>query len=96
MPEFLEDIIEKNLNCIHYIKTPDEQMPLFNGATSIVNLKHIENYLDDFKPSNKNNSLGGLYKIKHKNHFIIIDTDKPPKRKFSKSYQSGPYLSNIF
>ena len=41
-------------------------MPLLNGATSIVNLKYIENYLDDFKPSNKNNSLGGLYKIKHK------------------------------
>ena len=96
VPEFLEDIIEKNLNCIHYIKTPDEQMPLFNGATSIVNLKHIENYLDDFKPSNKNNSLGGLYKIKYKNHFIIIDTDKPPKRKFSKSYQSGPLSFEYF
>ena len=25
IPEFLEDIIEKNLNCIHFIKTPNDQ-----------------------------------------------------------------------
>ena len=34
IPEFLEDIIEKNLNCIHFIKTPNNQLPLFNGAAS--------------------------------------------------------------
>ena len=56
--------------------------------------------MDEFKPNNKNNNLGGLYRIKHKNHFLIIDIDKPPKKKFSKSYQSGPlsfeyYLDGI-
>ena len=55
VPEFLEDIIEKNLNCIHYIKTPNDQMPLFNGATSI-SLNQIEKYLDNFKSNNKNNN----------------------------------------
>ena len=34
IPEFLEDIIEKNISCIHFIKTPDDSLPLFNGATS--------------------------------------------------------------
>ena len=29
---YLEDIIEKSLNCINYIKTPNGQLPLFNGA----------------------------------------------------------------
>ena len=70
-------------------------LPLFNGATSL-NLNQIEKYLDDFKPDNKNNNLGGLFKIKHKNHFLIIDIDKPPQKKFSKSYQSGPLSFEYF
>ena len=69
VPEFLEDIIEKNLNCIHFIKTPNNQLPLFNGAASL-NLNQIQKYIDNFKPDNKKNNIGGLYKIKHKNHFL--------------------------
>ncbi len=97
IPEFLEDIIEKNLNCINFIKTPYEGLPLFNGATSE---KLPQNFLENFKYINKNNNLGGLFKIKHKNHLILIDIDKPPQKKFSKSYQSGPlsfeyYLDGI-
>ncbi len=95
IPEFLEDIIEKNLHCIKYIKTPNDQLPLFNGAFSL-NLKQIEEYLENLKSDNKNKNLGGLYKIKYKNHFLIIDTDKPPMKKFSKSYQSGPLSFEYF
>ncbi len=95
VPEFLVDIIEKNLNCIHFIKTPDEQLPLFNGAT-FLKLNQIEKYLDNFKPNNKNNNLGGLFKIKHKNHFLLVDIDKPPQEKFSKCYQSGPLSFEYF
>ena len=95
IPEFLEDVIERNLNCIHFIKTPENQLPLFNGSTS-VNLNQIKKYLDDFKPSLKNNSVGGLFKIKHKSHFLIVDIDKPPLKKFSKSYQSGPLSFEYF
>ena len=95
IPEFLDDIIERNLNCIHFIKTPENQLPLFNGSTS-VNLNQIKKYLDDFKPSLKNNSVGGLFKIKHKSHFLIVDIDKPPLKKFSKSYQSGPLSFEYF
>ena len=95
VPEFLQDIIDKNLNCIHFIKTPDDQLPLFNGA-SAVNLNQIQKYLDEFKPNSKNNNLGGLFKIKYKNHFLIVDTERPPKQKFSKSYQSGPLSFEYF
>ena len=89
IPEFLEDIVEKSLNCIHHIKTPNNQLPLFNGAFS-TNLSQIEKYIENFKVDNKEKKLGGLYRIKHKGHFLIMDIDKPPKKKFSRSYQSGP------
>jgi uncharacterized heparinase superfamily protein len=95
VPEFLEDIIEKNLNCLHFIKTPNDQLPLFNGA-NIIKSNQIEKYLVDFKPKRKSNTLGGLFKIKHKSHFLLIDVDKPPQIKFSKSYQSGPLSFEYF
>ena len=95
LPEFLEDIVEKNLNCIHFIKTPNDQLPLFNGATSL-GLEQIKKYLDNFKPTIKDNNFGGLFKIKHKNHFLLFDIDKPPQKKFSKSYQSGPLSFEYF
>ena len=95
VPEFLDDIIEKNLNCIHFIKTPDDSLPLFNGATSL-KLSQIEKYIENFKHDNKNTNLGGLFKIKHKNHFVLIDIEKPPQKKFSRSYQSGPLSFEYF
>ena len=95
VPEFLDDIIEKNLNCINFIKTPTNCLPLFNGATSL-NLSQIEKYLENLKPNNKDDVIGGLFKIKHKNHFILIDVDKPPQKKFSRSYQSGPLSFEYF
>ncbi len=95
IPEFLEDIIDKNLKCIHYIKTPNNQLPLFNGATTL-KLDQIQEYLDKSKSDTKSNNLGGLLKIKHKSHFLIADIDKPPQKKFSRSYQSGPLSFEYF
>ena len=95
VPEFLEDIIEKNLNCIQFIKSPNDRLPLFNGANSF-SLNQINKYLENFKPSVKNSILGGLFKIKHKGHFLIIDVEKPPQKSFSKSYQSGPLSFEYF
>ena len=95
IPEFLEEIIEKNLKCIHFIKTPNNQMPLFNGANKI-KFNQIEKYLETFKPDKKDNNFGGLYKIKYKNHFLFIDIESPPQKKFSKSYQSGPLSFEYF
>ena len=96
VPEFLEDIIEKNLKCLNYIKTPNDQLPLFNGATTS-ELNQINQYLEKAKTKNNtNNNLGGLFKIKHKSHLIFIDVEKPPQKKFSNSYQSGPLSFEYF
>ena len=96
VPEFLEDIIENNINCLHFIKTPNEQLPLFNGATA-GNLNQIEKYIENIKPKNiKKNNLGGFFKIKYKNHLVFVDVEKPPQKKFSKSYQSGPLSFEYF
>ena len=35
IPEFLNEITDKNLSCLKKITTPDFKMPLFNGATEI-------------------------------------------------------------
>ena len=70
-------------------------MPLFNGAVSL-NLNQIQKYLDDFKPNNKIDNLGGLFKIKYKSHFLLLDIYHPPQKKFSKSYQSGPLSFEYF
>jgi Uncharacterized protein conserved in bacteria len=59
-------------------------------------LTQIEKYLDNFKLENKNGNLGGLFRIKHKKNFLLIDVDKPPQKKFSKSYQSGPLSFEYF
>ena len=70
-------------------------MPLFNGAC-IKNINQIEKYLVNCKHNSKNNHLGGLFKIKYKNHFLLIDIKEPPQKKFSKSYQSGPLSFEYF
>ena len=95
VPEFLEDIIEKNLECINFIKTPDDQLPLFNGANSI-RIKQFDKYLKNIKTNTKIQNLGGFYRIKHKSHFFLMDIDKPPQKRFSKSYQSGPLSFEYF
>ena len=40
VPEFLENIIEKNIVCLNFIKNPNNQRPLFNGAS--------ENFIGQF------------------------------------------------
>ena len=96
VPEFLEDITDKNLICLNFIKTPNNQMPLFNGTT-ISELSQINQYLEKAKTKNiTNENLGGLFKAKHKNQLIFFDIEKPPQKKFSNSYQSGPLSFEYF
>jgi uncharacterized heparinase superfamily protein len=90
IPEFLENIIEKNLTCLNFIKCPNNQLPLFNGAS--------ENFLDQLDEhlntltikKNITNVIGGLYKFKQRNHIVFFDVGQPPKKSFSKCYQAGP------
>jgi len=96
IPEFLENIIEKNIYCLKFIKYPNNQLPLFNGAS-----ENLVNQIDEFLFSNGKNEksedvVGGLHKIKQKNHLIFFDIGSPPKKNFSKCYQSGPLSFEYF
>ena len=52
MPEFLDDIIKKNLECIKFLKTPDNQVPLFNGSFEN-DLSIFDKYQENFKLNKK-------------------------------------------
>ena len=101
LPEFLEEIIKKNLECIKIFQTPDDQVPLFNGSSEN-DLKNFEKYLDNVKISRKEkkNIVGSIFIAKSKNQVIYFDVGGPPDKNFSKNYQSGPlsfeyYLDDI-
>jgi len=91
VPEFLDMIIDKNLLCIKNILTPSNQIPLFNGGTE-ENLEQFNKLLNtlDYKSKDKKNIIGGIHKFTNKNSAIFFDVGEPPKKNFSKSYQSGP------
>ena len=91
IPEFLDIIINKNLKCIKEILTPNNQIPLFNGGTES-NLEYFDKLLDDldYKPKNKKKIIGGIHSFNIRNSAIFFDAGEPPKKDFSKSYQSGP------
>ena len=97
IPEFLDEIIFKSLNCLKYIKTPDNKIPLFNGGTER-DFNELKKFIDDLEKSNesKNKIIGGIQKLKFKSSCIYFDMGEPPKKGFSKSYQSGPLSFEYF
>ncbi len=97
IPEFLENIIEKNLTSIKNILTPYNQVPLFNGGTE-ENLDQFNKFIEDLnlKSKEKKNIVGGIQIIKFKNSSIFFDVGRPPNKDFSKRYQSGPLSFEYF
>ena len=91
IPDFLEEIIIKNLSCLKKITTPDNKIPLFNGGTEI-DLSHFYKYLLNlnFKIKAIKGSVGGLEIIKNKKNTVYLDIGDPPSKNYSASYQSGP------
>ena len=91
VPEFLGEIIKKNLLCIKLFKTPDDKLPLFNGSSEN-SINHLEKYLEKFKLSKKDkkNTIGGIFFAKSKNQILYFDIGSPPEKNFSRNYQSGP------
>ena len=96
MPEFLDDILKKNLTCIKFFKTPTDQIPLFNGGSEN-NLEEFNKYLETFKIKKvEKNTVGGIFHAKSKQQVIYFDIGNPPFKNFSKNYQSGPLSFEYF
>jgi uncharacterized heparinase superfamily protein len=91
IPDFLDIIIDKNLNCIKNISTPDNQVPLFNGGTEDDLSEFNKSLIKlNYKSENKKYIAAGIYTFAIKNTAIFFDVGEPPKKIFSRSYQSGP------
>ena len=95
VPEFLENIIEKNIICLKFIKNPNNQLPLFNGASENF-INQFDEHLSATQKKTSRTTIGGLFKLKYKNHVAFFDIDGPPKKKFSRCYQSGPLSFEYF
>jgi len=97
VPEFLENIIEKNLTCIKSILTPNNQVPLFNGGTE-ENLDQFNKFINDLnlKSKEKKNIVSSIQIMKFKNSSVFFDVGRPPNKSFSKRYQSGPLSFEYF
>ncbi len=91
VPDYLEDIIEKNLVCLSSLNSPLKKLPLFNGSTE-KNLENFLEYLSKLNYSLKSNlkSVGQIQIIKNKKSILYFDSGEPPTHKLSKDYQSGP------
>ena len=97
MPEFLDEILKKNFKCIKFFKTPNNEIPLFNGAFES-SLELYEKYFENFKIEKKikKDTVGGIFKAKSKNQILFFDIGNPPDKDFSRNYQSGPLSFEYF
>ncbi len=97
IPDYLDEIIEKNLTCLFSIKTSNNETPLFNGNTE-GKVDEYFNYIKslNYKLKKAKNLAGNIYILRNKKHNIFFDVGEPPKKKFSNNYQSGPLSFEYF
>ena len=97
VPDYLDEIIDKNLNCLISILTPNHQLPLFNGSTSF-HLEEFYNYVLKlgYKFNKPKHNVGDFQIIKNKKNIIYFDVGQAPEKKFSSEYQAGPLSFEYF
>ncbi len=90
-PDLLDNIIEKNLECLKQITTPNNSLPLFNGSVED-DLTNFYDYINHFKIKIKKpkNNLSNIYVLKNKRDIIYFEAGEPPNKNYSSCYQSGP------
>ena len=91
VPDFLDQTLERNLQCLKNITTPNGSLPLFNGSFE-TNLSNFYDYLNHFKIKIKkiNYHSGNIHVLRNKKDIIFFEAGSPPKKNFSYCYQSGP------
>ena len=97
IPDYLDDIVDKLINCLYSLKTPTNKNPLFNGASEF----KIDGYLEylsrlEYKSSNIINKINQIYIVRGKKNLLFFDAGSPPIKKYSKNYQSGPLSFEYF
>ena len=97
VPDFLDNILEKNLECLKQITSPINTLPLFNGSVE-EDLTDFYNYIDHFKIKIKKPKInsGNIHVLKNKKDIIYFDAGDPPNKNYSSSYQSGPLSFEYF
>ena len=97
IPDYLDDIVNKLINCVSSIKTPMNRNPLFNGASEF----KIDSYLKylaglEYKIDNTKNEINQIHILKGKKFLLFFDAGSTPNKKNSSSYQSGPLSFEYF
>ena len=97
IPDYLDNIVDKLIDCLYSIKTTANKNPLFNGANEF----KIDDYLEylsglEYKPNKIINKINEIYIARGKKNLLFLDVGSPPKKKYSKTYQSGPLSFEYF
>ena len=97
IPDYLDDIVEKLIDCLYSLKTPISKNPLFNGACEF----KIDNYLEylsglEYKSKNIINKINEIQIVRGGKSLLFFDVGSPPKKKYSQGYQSGPLSFEYF
>ena len=97
VPEYLEEIIKKNLVCLNSFYNSNKKIPLFNGSTE----RELNNFLEylnklKYQTSKKLNFVGKIQIIGNKKNTLYFDAGEPPDYTLSRDYQSGPLSFEYF
>ena len=97
IPDYLNDIVDKLIDCLYSLKTPISKNPLFNGACEF----KIDNYLEylsglEYKSKNIINKINEIQIVRGKRSLLFFDVGSPPRKKYSQGYQSGPLSFEYF
>jgi len=97
IPDYLDDIVDKQVDCLYSIRTPNQKNPLFNGASEF-RINYYLEYLTglEYKPNNIKDNIGQIFISKGKKFYLFFDVGSPPKKKNSSTYQSGPLSFEYF
>jgi len=97
VPDYLDDIVDKLMECLYALKTPNNKNPLFNGTCEL-NVDSYLEYLDGLGYVRKNmiNKINQIYIARGKKNLLFFDMGSPPEKKYSNNYQSGPLSFEYF
>ena len=96
-PDYLNDIVDKLVECLYSIRTPNHKNPLFNGASEFKMDSYIEYLIGlDYKAKNIKKIISQIYIVKGKKFLLFFDMGSQPSKKNSNSYKSGPLYFEFY